>query len=80
VRLAFTGRDVAWVATRSPIGGRAQVRIDGVAVATVDLRAGSTARRRVVFSRHFGDHRAHTLEIVALGGGRVEVDAFLVAR
>jgi hypothetical protein len=80
VRLAFTGRDVAWVATRGPSGGRAQVLADGVVVAVVDLRATSTQGRRVVFSRHFATRAAHTLEIVTLGGGRVDVDAFLVAR
>jgi hypothetical protein len=80
VRLPFTGRDVAWVATRGPSGGRAEVRVDGAVVAVVDLHATSTQDRRVVFSRHFATRAAHTLEIVTLGGGRVDVDAFLVAR
>ena len=80
VRLTFTGRDVAWVATRSPLGGRAEIRIDGVAAGTVDLRAGTTSYRRVVFVRHFTQSGRHALEVIPLGGGRVDVDAFLVTR
>jgi hypothetical protein len=80
VVLTFTGRDVAWVTARRPSSGRAQVRIDGVLVATVDLRASSTLFRRTIFRHHFPTRATHTLEIRPLGDGRIDVDAFIVLR
>lgn len=75
----FSGTDVAWVATKTPMSGRAEVRIDGEVIDTVDLRSDSVDYRRVVFRWH-GDAGDHTLEIRALGDGRVDADAFLVLR
>ena len=43
VVVRFMGRDVAWVATRTTSSGRADVRIDGVLVKTVQLDRASTA-------------------------------------
>ena len=70
-------RDVAWVATTTPKGGSAQVRIDGVLVATIDLRSATTAYRQIVFSHHFSTLGTHTIEIRPVGGGTINLDAFL---
>ena len=47
---------------RSTIGGRAQVRVDGILVATVDVDAAATAYRRLVWTRHLKRGGTHTLE------------------
>jgi chitodextrinase len=78
VTFTFYGRSIAWVAIRGTRGGRAQVRIDGVLVATVDTRTGSTTYRRTVFSRVLERRATHRIQITALGTGFVDVDAFLV--
>jgi hypothetical protein len=75
-----TVRDVAWVATKTPTSGSAQVWVDGVLAATVNLRSRSTTYRRLAFQRHFSTLASHTLEIRLIGGGRIDLDAFLIAR
>jgi hypothetical protein len=79
-KTSFTGQEVAFVATRRTTGGRAQVLIDGVAAATIDLDASSTSYRRLVFRKGFSGSAKHTIEIRPLGDGRVELDAFIVLR
>ena len=76
--LTFTGQDIGWLSMRSTIGGRAQVRVDGILVATVDVDAAATAYRRLVWTRHLKRGGTHTLEIRPLGDGRVTVDGFVV--
>jgi hypothetical protein len=76
--LSFSGRDIGWVTMRSTIGGRAQVRVDGTLVATVDVDGSSTGYRRMVWTRHLESGGSHTLEIRPLGDGRVTVDAFII--
>ncbi len=49
-KLSFTGRSVAWVAPLGTNRGTAKVLIDGVVVATIDLRAPAQSRM-LVFSR-----------------------------
>jgi hypothetical protein len=51
-----------------------------VLVATVDLDAGSTQYRRIVFRRGFSTRATHTIEIRPLGDGRVDLDAIIVLR
>lgn len=75
-----TVRDFGFVATKSPGSGSAQVWIDGVLAATIDLRSTSIKYRQLVFSRHFSTIGSHKLEIRPIGGGRVYLDAFLVMR
>ena len=77
VTFTFTGRSVGWVATRGATGGRAQVRIDGVLVATVSLRTSSTRFRGIVYRVDLAPG-SHRIEIRPLGDGRVDVDAFIV--
>ena len=74
----FYGRTIVWIATRGSHGGRAQVRIDGVLVGTIDTHAGSTSFRHTVFTRTLARSGTHRIEIRALGDGFVDVDAFLV--
>lgn len=76
----FTGRSVAWVARPAANGGRAAVWVDGVKVATVDLRSTSAGFRRIVFRRDVAPGRTHRIEIRPLGDGRVDLDAFVVLR
>lgn len=77
--LTFTGRAVAWVAPVGPKMGKANVYIDGVFAATIDLRA--TARSRVlVFSRTWANSATHTLRIkvkATANRPRVDLDGIL---
>ena len=79
-RVIFTRvvRDFAWVTTRTAGSGSAQVWIDGVLAATVNLRASKTSYRQLVFSRHFSTLANHRIEIRPIGGGIVSFDAFLL--
>ena len=81
--LRFTGREIAWVASKTPSSGSARVYVDGHAVATVHLRATTSVQRRVVYTRTWATAGAHTIKVVALGTRShplVSVDAFLVLR
>ena len=73
-------RDFAWVATKTPTSGSAQVWIDGVLATTVSLRSTSTTYRRLVFQRHFSGLATHTIEVRPIGGGRIYLDVFLAYR
>ena len=85
-RLAFSGANVAWVATKGPERGRAEVWLDGTKVATVDLYSRTVQARRVVFARNgLSTVDTHMLEVRVLGtknasstGTRVDVDSFVV--
>jgi hypothetical protein len=87
-QFAFTGDEVAWVSTKGANRGKAEVWLDGVKVATVDLYSASTQTRQVVFSQGGLDpSKSHTLEVRVLGtknaassGKRVDVDAFVALR
>lgn len=81
--LTFTGREVAWVATRATSRGAARVYIDGVLAGTVNTFATATAHRRVVFTRAFAAGGSHTIKIVGAGTAGhpiVDIDALLVVR
>jgi len=75
---------VGLLATRGPGRGRIRIRIDGQAVATIDLRAPSTSVRRVVFARSLknGEHTIEVLHIKRPDGrtGQVDIDGFLLTR
>jgi hypothetical protein len=79
-KVTFTGQEVGLVATRRTTGGRAEIRVDGVVVGSVDLDVSSTQYRRLVFRKGFNGSARHTLEVRPLGDGRVEIDAFIVLR
>jgi hypothetical protein len=80
----FTGRDVAWVATKGPDRGKAEVWVDGVKVKSLDLYSSTTQARRTVFVQHWPDSGLHTVEVRVLGAKnassvdtRVDVDTFV---
>jgi hypothetical protein len=81
----FTGQQVALVSTKANDRGKAEVWIDGVNVATVDLYAASTQARQVVWARSGLTAGTHQLEVRVLGtkhaastGTRVDIDALMV--
>jgi len=79
--LAFTGRSVAWVATRSPARGIADVYLDGVFAVHVDLYAASALPRSIAFARTFSAAGPHTLQIRVkgtVGRPRIDVDTFVL--
>jgi hypothetical protein len=63
----FTGSDIAWITEVGPARGQAKVKIDGVVVATVDLRATSWSPRKLVFVKHFASVGVHTIRVEAVG-------------
>jgi hypothetical protein len=76
----YTARDFAWIATKTPTSGSAQVWVDGVLATTNNLRATSTTYRQLVFARHFSTLATHKIELRPIGGGRIDLDAFTVMR
>ena len=80
VAVRFIGRDVGWVATRMSGSGRADVRIDGVLVGTVQLDRSATAFRQLVVGQHLDAFGWHTIEIRPRGDGRVDLDALVILR
>lgn len=84
VSLLFTGTEVAWIATRGPDRGQAQVKIDGEVQTTVDLYAEEYQYRRPVFTAVL-DGSPHSIRIEVTGekneksrGARVDVDGIAV--
>ena len=73
-------RDVAWIATKTTASGSAQVWIDGVLAATINLHVSSNGYHQLIFHRHFATLGTHTIEIRPIGGGRVYLDAFALDR
>ena len=66
--LTRSTRDFALVMTKTSTSGMAEVRIDGVLAATINLHSTSTVYRQVVFSKHFGSLGTHTIEVRPIGG------------
>ncbi len=85
-QFSFTGSSVAWVATKGPDRGRAEVWMDGAKIKVIDLYASAEQPRRIVFAQDQLDaSQTHTLEVRVLGtkntassGTYVDVDAFAV--
>ena len=80
-QFTFTGRSFAWVATKSPVRGAAEVYIDRVLAGKVDTYRATTAARMMVFTRSWPDSAKHTVEIRAIGTPghpRVDLDSFVV--
>lgn len=80
-------QSIAWVSTKGPDRGKAQVWLDGTRVATVDLYAPAQQTRQVVWSANVDPSRDHVLAIHVLGtknpassGTRVDADAFVLLR
>jgi subtilisin len=72
--IRFNGRGIGVVSTVSPYRGQMKVYVDGVYVRTVDLRAGASRYKQVVFAREL-PYGSHTLRLVLVGtSGRPQVD------
>ena len=80
VKYTFSGRAVAWVTQLTPNSGQVAVYIDGDLVATVDTHADATTERFVALTRSWSSYGKHTIKLVAVGGLRVDLDAFEVIR
>jgi hypothetical protein len=85
--LTFSGSSVAFVTTRGPDRGKAEIWLDGVKIKTIDLYAASQGTRRIVYVRNNLAVGEHTLQIRVVGaksgassGTRVDIDAFVVLR
>ena len=85
-RFSFTGRQVALISSTGPNRGKAQILIDGTAVATVDLYAATLRQRQLVFVRDV-PQGTHTITVKVLGtknaastGVRVDVDGIGIIR
>ncbi len=79
----FTGTKVIWYGPVGPTRGKARVVIDGVAVKTVDLAAGSFTAHTAIFSKTWATAAKHTLVIEVAGtAGRpyVAIDELAVAK
>ena len=79
----FTGRQIAWVATRRANRGMAHVYLDGKLVANVNLHSPTIMHRRIVFAHAWAADGAHTIKIVCAGTAghpTVDVDAFVTIR
>jgi hypothetical protein len=83
-RFSFNGTRAAWIAAKGPNRGKADVYVDGVKVATVDLWASAQQLKRIAYVASV-PAGTHTLEVRVLGtkranatGTRVDVDGFTV--
>ncbi len=80
--LDFNGRAVAWIATKGPSRGRANVYLNGNFIEQVDLYASGTQYRQIVFSHSLAGFGNHTLRIDVLGAPasrpQVNIDALLI--
>jgi hypothetical protein len=82
-KFRFTGRQVAWVASRTATRGSARVYLDGHLTATVNLHNASAAHRRIVFAHAWNGDGVHTIKVVCVGTPghpTIDVDAFLTVR
>ncbi|GAA2721776.1 hypothetical protein [Cellulomonas aerilata] len=78
---SFTGSSVAWIASLEASGGRADVYVDGVKEATVDLASPTTVNRSAVFTRSWDTSGTHTVKVVVVGWtGNVTSDGFVTLR
>jgi hypothetical protein len=81
VSLTFTGKSIAWVGLKAATRGKAEVYINGVFKATVDLYSASTLKQRIVWSANYASSATRTITIKVLGTShrpRVDVDGFIV--
>ena len=77
----FTGRTIAWVGLKAVTRGKAQVFINGVLKATVDLYSATTKKQLIVWSGSWSTSATRTITIKVLGTSgrpRVDVDGFIV--
>ena len=56
-------QSVAWIGSRGPNRGRAQLRLDGSAVATIDTYAGTKRNREILYAASWATSGPHTFSI-----------------
>ena len=85
VRVVFNGTHLAWIATRSPSYGKAQITMDGRIMGTIDLYNDTTAWQQKVWGSGTLSPGLHTVTIAWTGdkspaadGADINVDAFIV--
>lgn len=79
--IRVAGRSIEWVARRGPTRGKAQVYVNGVLKATVDLYSPTYQNQRVVWAANWSTSATRTISIRVLGTSgrpRVDLDAFVV--
>jgi subtilisin family serine protease len=77
----FTGRGVAWVASKATNRGQAYVYVDGVYQGSWELYSATTRPRTVVMTGNWATSATHTVQIVVVGTtGRptVDIDSLIV--
>ncbi len=80
-KVKFTGRRFAWIGLKAANRGKAQVFVNGVLTATVDLYNATQQGQRVVWGGTWATAAARTITIKVLGTSgrpRVDVDGFVV--
>jgi hypothetical protein len=80
---AFSGRNVAIVATRSRTRGSFKVYVDGAYQATVSLYRATSLARQLVYQHGWATSGSHRIQLVVLGTTghpRVDLDAFVVLK
>jgi subtilisin family serine protease len=80
VTLTTSARAIGVVARRGPLNGQAKVYVDGVYTSTIDLHRSSYQSRVVVFNQSWYTTATHSIKLVVVGNGRVDVDAFAFLR
>ncbi|MDN3296597.1 N-acetylmuramoyl-L-alanine amidase [Streptomyces ficellus] len=63
----FTGRSASWVVSRASTSGQAYVYVDGVKVATVDLKSSTTKYRDAIWTKTWATSAKHTVKVVVVG-------------
>lgn len=80
--ITFTGRSVAWVSSMGPTRGKADVYVNGVKVATVDLYSATSKHQQVVWTGSWTTAGSRTITIRVQGTSgrpRIDLDAFVTA-
>jgi hypothetical protein len=83
LKWTFSGRSVAFIAKRTAISGQVNIHLDGVKVATVDLKSGTTAYRQAAWTKTWSTSGTHTVTAVVVGTSgrpRVTLDGIAVVR
>jgi hypothetical protein len=79
----FTGKSIAWVGLKAANRGKANVYVNGMLKATVDLYSATTLRQRIVWSANYSTSATRTVTIKVLGTSgrpRMDIDGFIVIR
>jgi hypothetical protein len=76
----FTGRGIAWIATKGPHGGKARVYLDGVLIGKVNLYRARPLSGIAVYTSPSLTRGPHKLAVKLVHSKRVNIDAFRVTR